>query len=411
MGKRNKRGLIFRYIEFVCIAAAAWTLLKAGGGFHAALSFFKNMETEESRKAFTSTGFRYDKKFQDTLSHYRYFGSLYQDGYSTAVPGLESTEIFGGSCSQMVPQGICIAGDYMLVTAYDNGNSYGDGRHKANNSVVYVLSNQNPWERKFLTTLVLPDVNHVGGIAFDGENIWIAKSTDRECSVVPYGVIEEAANSGQSSYPLEEYGQNVFCGAVASFVAWHDNKLWVGTYTNRVSNMGSLRSYRVKKEGSGQGQKLTLEEQEELVIPGYANGVAFWEQAGASYMAVATSKGRYFDSQIYFYQVYQDCYTGRDVYYCYNSCKFPPMAEELVSDGEHMYFLFESSATCYSTRAYQKCSYPVDRICAIPARKLFWQNQRGVLKGEDRRVQKIYVTVAVEQAYQERKYWQQYVLA
>ncbi|MCI9492790.1 MAG: hypothetical protein HFH42_06665 [Lachnospiraceae bacterium] len=419
MGKQNKNSLILRYIALFCITAAAWVLLKAGGGFHAALSFLKNMEIEEvynssknieagqGHSSSTSINFRYGKQFQDTLSHYRYFSSLYQEGRSTAVPGLESTEILGESCNQMVPQGICIAGDYMLVTAYDNGGSYGKGGHKPNHSVIYVLSNQNARERKFLTTIVLPDVNHVGGIAFDGENIWIAKSTDRECSVISYEAVQEAVGSGKSSYQLEEYGQNVFCGAVASFVTWYGNRLWVGTYSNRVSNMGSLRSYLVKKEGSGQQKKFTLEKQEEIVIPGYANGVAFWEQDGKPCMAVATSKGRYFDSQIYLYQVYQDSYTGRNIYYCYNSCKFPPMAEELVCDGENMYFLFESSATCYSTQAYQKCSYPVDRVCAVPTRKLFWQNQREVLRGSDGTVQKPYATVNLELAYQERKYWRQ----
>ena len=83
------------------------------------------------------------------------------------------------------------------------------------------------------------------------------------------------------------------------------------------------------------------------------------------------------------------------------------MAEELVCDGENMYFLFESSATCYSTQAYQKCSYPVDRVCAVPTRKLFWQNQREVLRGSDGTVQKPYATVNLELAYQERKYWRQ----
>ena len=96
------------------------------------------------------------------------------------MPGLESTDILGESCGYMVPQGICIAGDYMLVTAYDSGDFYKNpkqGAHKINPSVLYVLSNQTPGSRELLTTIVLPDRNHVGGVAFDGKNIWNRKGT------------------------------------------------------------------------------------------------------------------------------------------------------------------------------------------------------------------------------------------
>ncbi len=405
MRNQNNKGLFFKFSAIFYMTAAAWCLLTAGR-FHAARSFCINMETG-SEPALTSTDFRYEKKFQDTLSHYRSFGNLYQAQYSTAVPGLESTDILGESCGQMVPQGICVAGDYMLVTAYDGGDFSGKNTgQKRNPSVLYVLSNQNPKHRELLTTIVLPDINHVGGAAFDGKNIWIAKSTDRQCSVISYERIKEAVDSGKSSYELLEYDQNVPCGVIASFVTWHDNKLWVGTYTNRISGKGWLRSFQVieekteqKKNSALQEQEtepaqalnmqkqdpepereFTLQKQDEIVIPGFANGAAFMELGGKSYLAVTASRGRYFDSRIYFYEVHKDSYTGKNVYYSYYSSRFPPMAEELVCDGAFTYFLFESSATCYSTPAYQKCSYPVDRICAVSTWQLFRQNQGAALQ-------------------------------
>lgn len=379
MRKQNNKSFLIKINVLFYMTAAAWCLLTAGR-FHAARSFYKNMEME-SEPALTSTDFRYEKKFQDTVSHYRSFGNLYQAEYSTAVPGLESTDILGKSCSQMVPQGICVAGDYMLVTAYDSGDFSGNNTgRKLNPSVLYVLSNQDPRHRKLLTTIILPDINHVGGAAFDGKNIWIAKSTDRQCSVISYERIQAAVDSGKSSYELLEYDQNVPCGVIASFVTWHDNKLWVGTYTNRISGKGWLRSFQVTKENTGQEPGYTLKKQEEVVIPGFANGAAFMELGGKTYLAVTTSRGRYFDSRIYFYEVHKDSYTGKNVYYSYYSCNFPPMAEELVCDGASTYFLFESSATCYSTSVYQKCSYPVDRICAVSTWKLFRQNQGAALQ-------------------------------
>lgn len=388
MRKQNNKGLFFKFSVLFYMTAAAWCLLTAGG-FHAARFFCKNMETEPE-PAPTSMDFRYEKKFQDTLSHYRSFGSLYQSQYSTAVPGLEVTDILGESCRQMVPQGICTAGDYMLVTAYDSGDFSGENiRGKRSPSALYVLSNRNPQDRRLLTTIILPDINHVGGVAFDGENVWIAKSIDRQCSVISYERIKEAADSGKGSYKLQEYDQNVPCGVIASFVTWHDNKLWVGTYTNRISGKGWLRSFRVKKENTkqketaGAGQMFTLQKQDEVIIPGFANGAAFTELGGKTYLAVTASRGRFFDSRVYFYEVHKDSYTGKNVYYAYHSDRFPPMAEEMVCDGAFTYFLFESSATCYSTPAYRRCSYLVDRICAVSTWNLFRQNQgAGLQKGQ-----------------------------
>lgn len=382
MGGKSKKVIIFKYGMLFYMIVAAGYLLHAGGKFHAALSFFKKMEIETEADAVTSMEFRYDKRFQKTLSHYRFFGNLYQADDSTPVPGLQSTDILGEGCSQMVPQGICIAGDYMIVTAYDSGYFYKDatGRscHKISPSVLYVLSNQNPRNRELLTTIVLPDKNHVGGVAFDGRNIWIAKSTDRQCSVISYETLEEAVSSGKSSYELSEYGQNVYCGSVASFVTWHEGRLWVGTYSNRISSKGMLRSYTVGKQQTEEEEIFTLEKQEEIVIPEFANGAVFLERGEKTYLVVTTSKGRYFDSQIYFYELGKDCVTGRTLYYFYDSYKFPPMAEELVCDGKNTYFLFESSATCYSTPIYRRCSYPVDRICGVATLELFRQSHKVI---------------------------------
>lgn len=114
MKKQVGKGFLFQYGVIVCLAVAAWVLLKTGGGFHAALSFLKNMETsmenqKEGAGGFTSMEFRYKEKFQGTLGRYRYFASLYQEENSTPVPGLASTDVLGTPCTQMVPQGICIA--------------------------------------------------------------------------------------------------------------------------------------------------------------------------------------------------------------------------------------------------------------------------------------------------------------
>ena len=411
MRKMCNKNVILKYSICFGILAAVWILMAMGRKVCAVVTFFQDMDQEADREVFTSTKYRYEKKFRKTLEHYSYFSSLYNPKASTAVPGLEITDVLGAGCNQMVPQGICVTDDYMLITAYDSAKNDRKkdekNRHKPSNSVLYVLSNQNPSQRKLLTTIVLPDVNHVGGVAFDGKNIWIAKSTSRQCSRISYDIIKEAVNSGLTSYQLSSYCENVPCGAVASFLAYHDGMLWVGTYRNGISGMGSLRAYNIYPKNTAEGILYELHKQEEIVIPGYANGVEFAEIGGKSYMAVVTSRGRYFNSQIYFYNILPDPNTGKNLYYCYNSSKFPPMAEEVVSDGENMYFLFESSATCYSTPTYLKCSYPVDRVCALSMLDLFFDNQ-GAGYQKASAAQKMMIQIVQDEMYLERKYWQQY---
>ncbi|MCI9137398.1 MAG: hypothetical protein HFH48_07520 [Lachnospiraceae bacterium] len=389
MKTEKNKILIFKYSIVSYLILAAWGLLSERGSSPAAFNLSENMEKYGKTRPYTSVDFRYENQFRSTLNRYRSFQNLYQPDYSTPVPGLENTDVLGENCSQMVPQGICIAGDYMLVTAYDNGMFYGKKTKqkvpKISRSVLYVLSNQNPENRKFLTAVILPDINHVGGAAFDGERVWIAKSTTRQCSVISYDTIERAVNSGESSYELLAYDGNVSCGMTASFVTWHEGKLWVGTYVKGLLKKGELRGFRVvRKEREGR-EILTLEQQEEILIPGFANGAAFLKAEGKTYLAVVSSMGRYFDSEIYLYEICKDVCSGKNLYRRHDSVSFPPMAEELVWEGTYTYFLFESSATCYSTLSYQKCSYPVDRICAVSTQQLLTRGKdasRAALREE-----------------------------
>ena len=71
-------------------------------------------------------------------------------------------------CNNLCPQGICMAGDYMLTTAYCM-----DSIH---NSCIFIYNNNTG---EFLRTLVLSDQKtHVGGITYDPDNkfVWICHS-------------------------------------------------------------------------------------------------------------------------------------------------------------------------------------------------------------------------------------------
>ncbi len=328
---------------------------------------------------YTSTNFRYPDRFEQTLTRYSDFQRLYCPEQSPAVPGLAYTRFTDSSSAQMVPQGICLAGEYMLITAYDKA--------RRSNSVIYVMSGETDGNQHLLTVLELPERNHAGGIAFDGKHIWVARSTSGYVSAISYETLKKAASCGQQSFRLEAYDLNIYVGVTASFVTYYKGYLWVGTYRTYFDGPGSFAAYRISditaKEKFGPEKKFGPEESFDpeknrvsqplhpkviLEIPSYVQGAQFLERGKCVYLILAASSGRYADSVIY---VYQQDKQGQDMSLkLRNKYCFPPMVETLCSDGQMTYFLFESAATCYSTRQYQKCAYPVDRICGVRNRKL-----------------------------------------
>jgi len=306
----------------------------------------------------TSHDYRYEAEFASVLYSYPELKELYNQEHSFPVPGLEGTFLNEGICKQMVPQGICRAEDYILISAYDSGT----GEEEKYHSVIYVLSAVN---HKLLTVLELPDETHAGGLAFDGIYVWVAKGKEKACSVISYDVITLAVNSGKICYGLNNYTATVPCGIRASFLTYFQEQLWIGICTEN-SREGNLCRFAITTDREG---NLELVQTAQLKIPEHANGVVFSEIDGRVCMAVNCSWSRYLSSKVYLYEAEQQ---GNGLVFQQHGYKtFPPMLEEAYGDGEYIYFLFESAATCYSSLFYHKCAMPVDRVCALGIKKLF----------------------------------------
>ena len=338
-----------------------------------------DMIAQDGRKAVssarTTSSYRYSAQFNKVLNSTRYarFGSMYQPQLSTAIPGLSNTDVLGVNCNQMVPQGLCIAEDYMIVSAYDSGSNYG-GRDKQR-SVLYILSNKDPEKRTYLTTIVLPDINHVGGLAYDGRYVWIAKSTTKTCSAIDIKRIDHAVMSGQNSYEVD-YTATVDCGMTASFLNYYDNRIWVGTFANKSRKEGKMASFEIH----GSGHRLSLEKVNSVSIPYNANGVHIEKINDEVCMSIVSSFSRVSDTTVYLYELEND--DNKEISKVYRGrYQFPPMGEEIASDGQNVYFLFESAATCYSEATGKKCTSPVDRICAVKMSDLYYWSDIALMNG------------------------------
>lgn len=293
----------------------------------------------------TSFAFRFDSKQKAVRLAYPDYSKIYDPEYSlTPVPGVERTK-FGENdfATNMVPQGLCVAGDYLLVTAYDY--------EKEHNSVIYVMSNSDTKDRQLLSTVVLPDKNHVGGIAFDGEYVWVARSTSKEIGAIKLSDIEEAAK--HEAYSLDYY-KKVKCLTTASFITCYGGKIWVGLYDE--DNKATLQGFELNKDS------MTLELKCTATVPKRCQGAAFAERNGKTYLFTSSSYGRNLSSYIRAYEVTE---LGEKVgTSLVNEFTLPPMTEELEVCGDHLLIMTEASATEYSAKSLDRCICPMDRISA-----------------------------------------------
>ncbi len=296
----------------------------------------------------------------------------------SAVPGLKETIVTDAdknicySCNCMTPQGVCFAGDYLLISAYCSVETYKDNltanilsgnnseklsaekNHSTHNSVIYVIDKNN---KILLTTLTLPDKNHVGGLAFDGSNVWVAKSSDKKVSALSLSDIQASVNTGEEGVAIN-YKNTFSCDHTASFVEYFDNKLWVGVFNEEKS------SYMYGFTLNGDKENVSsLTEVASVAIPAKANGASFYSNDGNVGLIVNSSYGRKNDSVISLYDIKSSLNQKNINANLMTSYTFPTLAEEVVVDGDNIYMVFESATTTYCNVDGNKASSVVDRIC------------------------------------------------
>lgn len=288
------------------------------------------------------------------------------------IPDIHSTNVLGDVCNCMTPQGICVAGDYILITAYCSVDYYKENlivnineeanmtrmieevQHERHNSVMYVLSAST---KRHITTLVFDDKSHVGGITFDGENVWVAKGGNRKIEAYSYETIKSFVGRYEGSTYLGKPEYEFMSDSTSSFIAYYDDAVWVGRHNENMNENGVLIGYSLDdNEGIGLNDSHQV-----IIIPPSANGAAFVEVDDVVYLCVTTSYGRNKDSLLNIYKVES---SQEEVLRLqeYKVLKLPPMAEEICVNGDEMYFLFESGATTYSTVESYKCNNIVSTV-------------------------------------------------
>lgn len=308
--------------------------------------------TGTSRTSVEPAVYKTNKKLKKSalFKKYKEFASRITINKNVIVPGIKSTNVYGFESNNMILQSVCFAEGYMLISAYD-----GKGEER---SVVYVIKRSTG---QYITTLVLPDSYHVGGIAYDGNNIWVSTGTSVSC--FPYSSVEQAAISGTDAVFVSYYGK--YPTAVqASFISYYNDILWVGEHKETKS--AKMHGYQINNKSS----QPSLTHKYVMGIPSRTQDVEF---TGKKTIIISRSNqvsasNKYYISRMERYKLdWSQKSLGKvKRKKCTGKLTMPPMMEGIALRGKYLYVSFESAHI-------SSCPYKMDRICAIKLSKIKWK--------------------------------------
>ncbi len=265
------------------------------------------------------------------------------------IPGMPQTRendllnnyIFSTS---QCPQGICFTDEYILLTSYsEEDDCLGE-------LMVFDRTNGG-----YLVTLGMDAKSHLGGISFDGKNVWVCNSNSNTIERISYDFIQLMATENIGDvvdatevvdiYPVENK---------PSCITYYNGRLWIATHTVYFSSQ--MVAYYFD---SNQNELNALSHYE---IPAQVQGIAF-DDSGTVYLS--TSYGRTSSSYIKMYSSVAALSTQPNK--PFRRVEMPPGAEEIdIRDGR-LFVIFESAGEKYynGTDGKGRSLSPIDKILIV----------------------------------------------
>lgn len=316
------------------------------------VSTVKSIKTASKKVKATSISakfFKTKKAFKKSAAYKKYKAFKKRVSYakSYVIPGLVGTNVGGFYATRMVPQSVTFAGNYLLISAYDYT--------KKQESVIYVM---NKTTRKYITTIVLPHTGHVGGITFDGENVWVTYGKNLQS--FKFNQVQAAVLSGRPYYEIYRFASVVKMPETMSYVTYYNNRIWAAAYSEFSSKY--MYGYTIQNKSAAPSLTYT----NRILMPNRTQGVAF-TTSGKMIVSRScqTKKGRRgFMSQLETYQPTWD-YTKLSIKKNKKkkTVKMPPMNEGIAIDGAYTYVIYESPA-------FYECQAKLDRVTAFKTSKI-----------------------------------------
>ncbi len=247
------------------------------------------------------------------------------------------------------PQGMCLTEEFVLITSY----SAEDG----------CMGEMMVFDREsgdYLVTLGMDEDSHLGGITFDGENVWVCNSYEQTIERISYDFIQLMAyqNTGgvvDARNVVDEYEVD----NTPSCITWYGERLWVASH--QVVMNSKVYAYHFNTSEN------SLETLSSFNIPPKVQGMAFNEDGG---IYLSCSYGRNKSSYLFYYTSVSDMATrprSPDV-----KVELPPCSEEIDISPDSLYVLFESAGEKYyeGTDGKGVSLSPLDKLLVIPLEEI-----------------------------------------
>ena len=265
------------------------------------------------------------------------------------IPGMPETKeedffnnyIFSES---QCPQGLCIADDYILIT------SYSEEEDCMGELMVFDITTGD-----YLLTLGMDSMSHLGGITYDGENVWVCNSNNNTVERISYDFIKLMATQNPKEFVDATAVVDVYpVKNKPSCITCYGGRLWVATHT--LMWKSKMVAYYFNSDAN------ELNALNKYTIPAKVQGVAF-DDNGKVYLS--TSYGRNSSSymKIYSSLIKLSSEPGKPE----KQIEMPPGSEEIDVRNDTAYVIFETAGEKYleGTDGKGFCVSPLDKILAI----------------------------------------------
>lgn len=263
------------------------------------------------------------------------------------IPGMPSTREedvresripVAGQC----PQGICFTDAFLLISAYSEDGDFG---------CLHVFDRATG---AYLVSLGMKKGSHMGGLAFDGESVWVCHSGSSTLERIPYAFVQkEAQNAPQSVVDCTGRFKEYHVANAPSCIDHYDGMLWVATHTKFFNS--KMAAYKVTEHG--------LRQMKTYRIPDKVQGIAF-DEDGRVYVSASYGRKKSSFLKAYASVEQMDQKPGDPLV----KIEMPPCSEEIAWTKDQIYVLFESAGEKYleGTDGRGKSLSPLDEVLVLP---------------------------------------------
>lgn len=265
------------------------------------------------------------------------------------IPGMPSTresdylENIISSEAQCM-QGLCFTPDYILMTSYTESNELPGS--------LLVFDRESG---EYLVTLGMRGDSHLGGIAYDGENVWICHSNSKTLERLPYAYIQKIAEDApgccmdaaplSKEYQLENKPSSITC---------YGGRIWVATYAKLFDSQMFSYSYDAASD--------QLFPVSRYNIPNKVQGIDF-DENGLVYLSTSYGRNNSSYLKVYSSLLALTKHPGEPDM----KVEMPPCSEQIAVVDDTVYVVFESASRKYfeGTDGNGVSTSPIDKVLSV----------------------------------------------